>query len=283
PVQEDLTDLGPVAVDRGHQDVAGEVVAELDDQLGEVGLVGGDAVPGQGLVEPDLLGGHRLDLDDLGLAGGLDQAGDDAVGLGGVAGPVDVAARVRDGLLQLEEVAVEVAQRLDLDGLAGRAQLRPVGELGEDARALVADGVGGFAEVVAELRVLYGFLSVFREISGHSEERGAHPSASVLARISARCITRTPVFWRRSVPPMCMRQELSAAHSTSAPVPSTLRALSAPIAADTAAFLTANVPPKPQHSSAAGSWTSSSPRTRLSSRTGRSPRWSPRSEWQVGW
>ena len=34
----------PVAVDRRHEDVGGQVVAELDDQLGEVGLPGGDAL-----------------------------------------------------------------------------------------------------------------------------------------------------------------------------------------------------------------------------------------------
>lgn len=67
------------------------------------------------------------------------------------------------------------------------------------------------------------------------------------------------------VPPMCIRQELSAAHSTSAPVDSALRTLSVPIAEDTSAFFTAKVPPKPQHSAAPGSSASSSPLTSLSS------------------
>ena len=40
-------------------------VAELHDQLGQVGLPRGDPAGGQRLVEPDLLGGHRLDLDHL--------------------------------------------------------------------------------------------------------------------------------------------------------------------------------------------------------------------------
>ena len=43
--------------------------AQLHDQLGEIGLVGVDPGVGQGLVQPDLLGGHRLDLDHLGRAG----------------------------------------------------------------------------------------------------------------------------------------------------------------------------------------------------------------------
>ena len=75
--QEDLADLGPVAVDRGHQDVAGQVVVELDDQLGEVGLQRGDALGGEGLVHAHLLGGHRLDLDHLVGAGLPHQVGDD--------------------------------------------------------------------------------------------------------------------------------------------------------------------------------------------------------------
>ena len=54
--QEDLADLGPVEVDGGHQDVAGEVVVELHDQLGEVGLQRGDALGGKGLVHAQLLG-----------------------------------------------------------------------------------------------------------------------------------------------------------------------------------------------------------------------------------
>ena len=86
-------------------------------------------------------------------------------------------------------------------------------------------------------------------------------AASVAARISARCMTRTPARWRVSVPPMFIRQLLSPATSTSAPVSRTWRALSATIATDVSAFLTAKVPPKPQHSSARGSSTSSSPRT----------------------
>ena len=51
---------------------------------------------------------------------------------------------------------------------------------------------------------------------------------------------------------MCIRHELSAAVQTSARVSSTRRSLSESIAIDVSAFLTANVPPKPQHSSASG-------------------------------
>ena len=81
---------------------------------------------------------------------------------------------------------------------------------------------------------------------------------------------------------MCIRHELSAAHSTSAPVWRTAATLSAQIAADTSGFFTANVPPNPQHTSASGRSARSRPRTARSSRSGASPTCSIRSEWQLG-
>jgi hypothetical protein len=77
---------------------------------------------------------------------------------------------------------------------------------------------------------------------------------------------------------MCIRQDTSPAVHTSAPVESTDAILSASIAVDVSAFFTANVPPKPQHWSAAGSSTRSRPRTARSSCSGRSPTRSSRSE-----
>ena len=98
PGPEDLAHLGPVAVDGRHQDVGGQVVGELHDQLGQVGLPGRDALGGEGLVEPDLLGHHRLDLHDLVDAVRLRDVGDDAAGLGGVPRPVHHGAAARPAL-----------------------------------------------------------------------------------------------------------------------------------------------------------------------------------------
>ncbi len=191
---EDLPDLRAVAVDGRNQDVGRPVVAELHDQLGEVGLVGGDPGLGQRLVEADLLGGHRLDLDHLGLAGGSDQAGHDLVGLGGVRRPVHVAARAGDRLLDLEQVAVEVAQRVVLDRLARRAQLGPVGQLLDHGRPLGADRVRRLAEVVPELGVLECLLGVLRE-GGHAEE-----GAGAGHRASPSRVTGPPPSRRGSRP-----------------------------------------------------------------------------------
>ena len=96
-------------------------------------------------------------------------------------------------------------------------------------------------------------------------------------------MTATPDRCRSSAPPMCIRHELSAAQSTSAPLIRTAATLSAQIAADTSGFFTANVPPNPQHVSASGRSARSRPRTARSSRSGASPTLSIRSEWQLGW
>lgn len=77
---------------------------------------------------------------------------------------------------------------------------------------------------------------------------------------------------------MCIKQEESPAVSTSAWVPRTALILSASIAVEVSAFVTENVPPKPQHWSAAGSSTRSMPRTDLNSANGFSPTPSIRNE-----
>ena len=82
---------------------------------------------------------------------------------------------------------------------------------------------------------------------------------------------------------MCIRHEASPAVTTSASVASTADILSASIAVEVSAFLTAKVPPNPQHWSAPSSSTRSMPRTARSSCSGLSPTRSRRSEWQVGW
>ena len=152
-VQEDAAHLGAVAVDGWHHDVRGHVVGELDDHLGQVRLVGGDAPVGQVLVEVRLLGGHRLDLDDVVDALGGDDVGDDPVGLGGVTCPVDdPAAGGHIGLELLQQLG-QARGDLELDGLRGVAQVFPVGHLGHAVGALGADGARGVAQVAAHLGV----------------------------------------------------------------------------------------------------------------------------------
>ena len=113
-------------MDRRYQDVAGPVVAQLHDQLGQVGLDGGDALGLEMFVEADLLGGHRLDLDHFVCTGRPDQFGDNAIGLLGVAGPVHHPAVFGDVALQLLQQFGQPRQHLLFDGTAGQSQLLPV-------------------------------------------------------------------------------------------------------------------------------------------------------------
>lgn len=82
---------------------------------------------------------------------------------------------------------------------------------------------------------------------------------------------------------MFIRHAWSPATRYSAPVEVTLRALSVAMAIDTSGFLIENVPPNPQHCSAPGRSSSSIPPTARNSRSGRSPTFATRIEWQVGW
>ena len=161
------------------------------------------------------------------LAGRLDEVRDDPVGLVGVGRPVHGAARRRDRLLQLHQIAVEMASVWSLIACrpraavpSRRARRRPwpacrgwCAWRAADWRAgsLFADGLaGGLGE------------------GGHADEGAAVPGSSharTAVRRSSPCSPGSPRCGpgaRRScsrviVPPMCIRQELSAAHSTSAP------------------------------------------------------------------
>ena len=176
---EDLADLRAVAVDRGHQDVARLVVAQLHDQLGEVGLDRRDALALEVLVEADLLGGHGLDLDDLVGPGGADQVGDDAVGLVGVARPVHDAAAGDDVGLELFEQLRQPRHHVLLEGAAGQPELFPVLAFAHDSKAFGADGAGRVADVAAHLGVGErpagargkGFGAAEVAVAGYAEER----------------------------------------------------------------------------------------------------------------
>ena len=132
-VDEDVADLGPVAVDGRDEDVRRQVVAELDDHLGEVGLPDVDTFLAERLVELHLLRRHRLDLDDLRRAVLLDDRGDDRVRLGCVARPMNRAAGCRHAFLESVKEGGQVAHDLVLDGGPGEPQLLPVLDLGHRA------------------------------------------------------------------------------------------------------------------------------------------------------
>ena len=88
-------DLLLVEMHGGSDDVARMLVAQLDDVFAEVGLDRADAVALEEIVEPDLLGDHRL---ALGHRAGIGRAADvehDAARLLRRLGPVHLAAGSR--------------------------------------------------------------------------------------------------------------------------------------------------------------------------------------------
>ena len=251
PSPEDLPDLGPVAMDRRHQDVQGR--SSPSWTISSARSVSQAAMPsaGERLVEPDLLGDHRLDLDDL----------VDAVG------PRDRPPR-RDRPRPRREPsgprrrARSATPRAVAGACRARAGRRPSGRR-RPAAASSQSGTSATTRARLSRIVCVAWARLCRSWVSPSAVRAATGNGGIptkvavirmlapsTARISARCMTRTPERCRESSPPMCIRQELSPATSTSASVSRTCRALSAPIATETSAFFTANVPPNPQHSSA---------------------------------
>ena len=181
PAAEELADLGAVLVDRRHEDVRRPLAGELDDQLGQVGLDRLDAGPGQRLVQADLVGRQRLDLHHLLRPVARDDPGDDPVGLGGVARPVDLAP-ARDRRFELEEVGVEMAERPVLDRAAGLAE-RPSRAAPARPRPLGADRLGGLAHVAAELVVAQRELG--RVLEPHRRRGGQRLDVADISRRSS--------------------------------------------------------------------------------------------------
>ena len=207
------------------------------------------------VVQPDLVGGERLDLDHLARAARVGDAGHDRVRLRARRGPSAPRRRPRS------------RSRSSRSSCSGSVAM---------ARALIAAPASRSCLPVGQLRHhgRRAWPGSWWWPSAGCGAAGCPRARCARRRGSPRWLTRRPPAPRPGAssarlraggaapPPMCIRHELSAATHTSARgVRARARSLSASIAADMSAFLTANVPPKPQHSSASGSSTSSSPRT----------------------
>src|SRR5581483_1062507 len=285
--QENLANLRAVLMDGRDQDMRRAFAGQLNNQLGQVGLNRLDPPGPERQVEADLIGRQRFHLNYLASLVCSGNLRDLFVGLLGVARPMHLPACAPHRGLKLKQVRVQVTQRSLFNCPPGLAQLLPIGHLADHPRAFSANRMRGLVQVAPQLRIAQ--CPPRRTLEGRqwtpfqAHSRGiAHTiSSSVEARISARWTGRTPARWRCRAPPICIRHELSAATHISARVSSTLRTFALSIASEVSAFFTAKVPPKPQHSFAPGSSTSSRPRTARSRRTGASPTCRKRNEWQV--
>src|SRR5205823_1568707 len=151
----------------------------------------------------------------------------------------------------LLQVPVEALEGRLLDLSRQVAQALALGKVGERLAA-EADELGRRdRQRLLQVHVLHGAARALAERNGevglaHGDRRS--PSSS-----SARWTARTLEPRRLSPPPSCMRQPASQATTQAAPVDSTFLSFLSRICEGTSGSRTENEPPKPQHSSGAGS------------------------------
>ena len=216
--------------------------------------IGGDAGGLERLVEADLLGRHRLHLDDLGGAGGADQLGDDRAGLGRVAGPVHGRARPPSPPPRTAPAA-RAAGRSTSSLIAAPA-----------TRSASQSGTSPTTRSRLSRIVWVARRRFARSCASASSSRAAAGNGSPRDDVAAAMLMTGPPgsrrsgsAWPRPAAPGQAAADVGRGRScrrrprTRRPCPRPRSHLSASIAPETPAFFTANVPPKPQHSSAPGS------------------------------
>ena len=112
---EDLADLGAIAVDGGHQDVRRPVATQLDDQLGQIGLVARMPASASASLRPISWVAIDLTLTTSLSPVACTRPVTMRLASAASAAQCTCSARGRDRLLQLQQIAVEVAQGVALD------------------------------------------------------------------------------------------------------------------------------------------------------------------------
>jgi hypothetical protein len=199
---EDFADLAAVHVQGRDDDVGGFVLAELQDDLGQIGLVRADAGRLKKGIELNLGGSHGLDLDDFSRLLLAQDVENNLADLGRIGSPVDDAAgRCAAGFKDLK-IRREILKNVAANGGACGAESLPVRFFLDELAALGLDHVNGVCDVLAKLRIaqngqnsLWKRLSVARVEYRMGKDRAvgvvAHETtsageASVAARICAR-------------------------------------------------------------------------------------------------
>ncbi len=103
-------------------------MAQLDDVFAKVGLDRRNAVFFEMIVDADLLGDHRFALGDALSAGGAADRQYLIARLGGIGGPMHLAAERRHIALEGLEIKIEMRQHVILDVATFIAQLFEFGE-----------------------------------------------------------------------------------------------------------------------------------------------------------
>src|SRR5271167_1179629 len=269
-------DVGLGDMDGRGDDVRGRLAAQLDDVFAKIRLDRLDPRFFERGVEADLLGDHRLALGHPLGAPRLAEAEDDLERFSRGAGVVNIAARLGHLALVGLEIEVEMGEGVILDrprAVAQRVELRQA----LDGGGAAADEVARMQQRALQALIVERLVHVFLEMRGR--DGGGHGFAlSAASPIGGSAVSpaSTSATWRTFtarpsrciLPAMLIRQPRSPASSVSAPLAATLALFWPTIASDNSPYLTANVPPKPQHTSASGKSTRRNPSTLASNLRG---------------
>lgn len=184
-----LEQRGDVAlglVDRRHHDMRRLLARQLDDVLAHVRLDAVHAALGQVMVQLDLLAGHRLALDHAPGLPCCRDAVDDAVGLVGGLGPVDLHTGGAELLLQLHQQVRQVGERMLAYRFAQIAQPLQFIGVGKLRLPLALQEVHRAAKALAQFGIVQRLARARLEVLRRDEMQRAlaHCTASLLSMSS---------------------------------------------------------------------------------------------------
>src|SRR5689334_17859062 len=99
----------------------GLILAELHDQVGEIGFIRRDSSSLERRIQTNFIGSHGLYLDDFRGFLRTDEIHNNAIGFSGVAGPMDDTAGASAGCFELLQIEVEMTKNVLLDLVTGLA------------------------------------------------------------------------------------------------------------------------------------------------------------------
>ncbi len=150
----------------GGDDVAGQLVAKLDDVFAEVGLDRGDAVAFQVIVDAQLLADHRLALGDGARIGGSADRQHRVARFVGGGAPVHLAAGREDLGFPFLQVEVEMRQRVVLDVARDVTELLELRQRGNGSGAAGDEAGAAAGKRLLQPSVVKRAVRVFLEGGG---------------------------------------------------------------------------------------------------------------------
>ncbi len=183
-VAKEIGNLMAAEVHGRSDDVVRRLMAQLHDELAQVGLPDGHADFFERRGQMNFFGDHRLGFDDGLHVARLGQLDDVVIGLLGVLRPMNVTAAGDDLLLELGEILREIGDGIRLDSGTAGAGGFPVGEaqLAFGDRCIVAGDAAVNGRTVFEIRRLdEGFA---KKLLGCCGTHGDYSLAPAVVRLA---------------------------------------------------------------------------------------------------